>query len=195
MLVRILSLIFILSLAVGSAYTQSNNLLKNPNGDDGLQSWRAFGNASVSDCIGTGKCFSIHQDGFVFQDINAPETAVGTFVVLISFASIEETNPDGPLGRPYLFGYFMSSGELRNATVLSNLTGQEMANRPSASGEWVKQYGIFKIPEKTRRIRIFLRSGCPKTTTSVNCASHFREPGIFLFTTEDEAKLFVGSYQ
>ena len=195
MVVRILSLIFILSLPVGSAYAQSNNLLKNPNGDDGLQSWRAFGNASVSDCLGLGKCFSIHQDGFMFQDIDVSEAAVGTLAVLISFASIEETNPDGSLGRPYLYGYFMSSGELRNAAIFSNLTGQEMANRPTASGEWVKQYGVFKIPEKTRRIRIFLRSGCPKTTTSVNCASHFREPGIFLFTTEDAAKVFVGSYQ
>ena len=63
--------------------------MKNPNGDDGLQSWRAFGNASVVDCS-TGKCFSIHEDGFILQDVSVDESAVGMFAILIGFASIED---------------------------------------------------------------------------------------------------------
>ncbi len=181
-------------LIAGPASGQSNNLLKNSNGDDGLQIWHVLGNASVSDCLGTGKCFSIFQDAFIFQDIDVPESATGMFAVLISFASIEP-NSGGPLGHPYLYGYFMSSGDLRKATVFSNLNGQEMANPPSASGEWVKQYGVFRIAEKTGKIRIFLRSGCPKTASSLSCVSHFREPGVFLFPGEDEAKAFVSTYQ
>ena len=193
MMKHIVSLTCLL-LAVGSASAQGNNLLKNPNGDDGLQSWRAFGNASVVDCS-TGKCFSIHEDGFILQDVSVDESAVGMFAVLIGFASIEEPDSDRSLGHPYLYGYMMSSGTLRSATIFSYLTGQEMRNHPTASGEWVKQHGIFKVPEKTGRIRIFLRSGCPRTKPSVNCVSRFRGPGVFLFSTEDEAKAFVGSYQ
>ena len=194
MLKRIVCLTCLL-LVIGSASAQSNNLLKNPNGDEGLQFWRVFGNASVTDCAAGGKCFSIHEDGYILQDMNVSESAAGMFAALIGFASIEETNPEGSLGRPYLYGYFMSSGELRSATIISSLTGQEMGNHPSANGEWVKQYGVFKLPEKTGRIRLFLRSGCPKTQTSVKCVSRFREPGVFLFGTEDEAKAFVGGYQ
>ncbi len=194
MVVRIVSVLCLL-LAVGSASAQSANLLKDPTGAEGLQAWRVFGNASVSDCPGDGKCFSIHQDGYILQDINIPESSVGTFAVLIGFASIEDTNPEGSLGHPYLYGYMMNPGEPRGGTIFSYLTGQEMANRPSASGEWVKQYGVFKVPDKTGRIRMFLRSGCPKTQTASNCVSRFRGPGVFLFATEEEAKTFIGSYQ
>lgn len=181
-------------LIFGSASGQSNNLLKNSNGDQGLQSWRVFGNAAVSDCPGAGKCFSIFQDAFIFQDIDVSESAAGMFAVLVSYASIE-TNPVGPLGHPYLHGYFMSSGDLRTATVLSNLSGQEMASVPRTSDEWVKQHAVFRVPEKTGGIRIFLRSGCPKTASSASCVSHFRGPGIFLFSSEDEARTFVNAYQ
>lgn len=180
-------------LVFGSAAGQSNNLLKNSNGDEGLQSWRVFGNASVSDCPGAGKCFSIFQDAFIFQDIDISESA-GMFAVLISFASIE-TNPSGPLGHPYVHGYFMTSSDLKKTAILANLSGQEMASPPSASAEWVKQHGVFKVPDKTGAIRIFLRSGCPRTASSTGCVSRFRQPGIFLFSSEDEAKAFVNAYQ
>jgi len=185
-------------LLVGSASGQSNNLLKNSNGDEGLQSWRVFGNAAVSDCPGVGKCFSIFQDAFIFQDITAPENAVGMFAVLISFASIETNSggpSGGPLGHPYLHGYFMNSIDLKKAAILANLSGQEMSSPPVANAAWVKQYGVFKVTEQAGAIRIFLRSGCPKTAASAACVSHFRGPGIFLFSTEDEAKAFANAYQ
>jgi len=181
-------------LLVGSVSGQSNNLLKNANGDEGFQTWRVFGNAAVSDCPGSGKCFSIFQDAFIFQDITVSESAAGMFAVFISFASIE-TNPAGPLGHPYLHGYFMNSVDLKKAAILANLSGQEMSSPPTANGEWVKQHGVFKVPEQAGAIRIFLRSGCPKTASSAACVSHFRGAGIFLFSTEDEAKAFANAYQ
>jgi len=185
-------------LLVGSASGQTNNLLKNANGDEGLQSWRVFGNATVSDCPGSGKCFSINQDAFIFQDITVSESAAGMFAVLISFASIETNSggvSGGVLGHPYLHGYFMNSGDPKKAAILANLSGQEMSSPPTANGEWVRQHGVFKVPGQAGAIRIFLRSGCPKTASSATCISHFRAPGIFLFSTEDEAKAFANAYQ
>jgi hypothetical protein len=181
-------------LLVGSAFGQSNNLLKNSNGDDGLQSWRVFGNASVSECPDARKCFSIFQDAFIFQDIAISQSAAGMFAVLISFASID-TNPAEPLGHPYLHGYFMNSADLKKAAILANLSGQEMSSPPTANAAWIKQHGVFKVPEQAGAIRIFLRSGCPKNASSAACVSHFRGPGIFLFSTEDEAKAFANAYQ
>lgn len=188
--------LILLLVGAASAPGQSNNLLKNSNGNEGLQSWLVSGNGSISDCVGLGKCFSIWQDGFIYQDVDVSEAATGTFAVFISFASIEEPAQDARLlGHPYLYGYFMTAGELRKATVLSRPNGQEMANHPSANGEWVKQYGVFKVPENTGRIRIFLRSGCSKTASSVSCVSHFREPGVFIFPNEDAARAFINTYQ
>ena len=195
LMARIGGLILLL-FGVASASGQSNNLLKNSNGDEGSQSWLVSGNSSISDCVGLGKCFSIWQDGFIYQDVDVSESVAGTFAVFIAFASIEEPAQDARLlGHPYLYGYFMTAGELRKATVLSRPNGQEMAYHPSANGEWVKQYGVFKVPDKTRRIRIFLRSGCSKTASSVSCVSHFRAPGVFIFSNEDEARAFINTYQ
>lgn len=191
-----IGILIVLLFEVASASGQSNNLLKNSNGDEGLKSWLVSGNGSVAECVGLGKCFSIWQDGFIYQDVDVAEAAAGTFAVFIAFASIEEPTQEARLlALPYLYGYFMSGGELRKATVLSRPNGQEMANHPSANGEWVKQYGVFKVPDQTGRIRIFLRSGCSKTASSVSCVSHFREAGVFVFSTEDEARAFINTYQ
>src|SRR5262249_32706564 len=119
----------------------------------------------------------------------------GEFAVLIGFASVEEPNPDPKhLARPYLFGYFMNSADLPQAKILANLTGQDMAG-PAKMGEGGKQDGIFKNGPGPGSIRIFLRSGCPKTAPAVICSSRFRQPGIFRFSSEDAARVFVDSYQ
>ena len=183
----------VLLLMAASAFAQSNNLVRNSNGEEGLQFWRVFGNASTIDCT-TGKCFAINQDAFIYQDVDVSDSATGMYALLIGLGSIEQSDPKAT-GRPYLHGYFLTGGELRSATLLANLSGQEMESRPAANGEWVKQSGVFRVPAKTGRIRIFLRSGCGKTEGSTNCVSHFRSAGIFLFATEDEAKAFASNYQ
>ncbi len=179
-----------------TASAQSNNLLKNANGDDALKFWTVMGNATVAECVGAEKCFSLTQDAFLYQDVEISDGTPGTFAVLISLSSIEEPNASQQqMGRPYLFGYFMNSRELRTAKILANLSGQEMSQRPSSSGEWVRQSGVFKIAEGTRAIRMFLRSGCAKSEASATCSSHFRKPGVFLFNSEEEAKAFIATYQ
>jgi len=181
-------------LLLSSASAQSN-LVQNPSAEEGLKYWRVFGNASASDCVSAGKCFSANQDAFLFQDIDIPEGAAGKFALFISFSAIEKSNSPPALAQPYLHGYFMTSGDLRKATVLANLSGQDMARRPNANGEWVKEFGVFLVPERTGRIRIFIRSGCGKSEPSSVCVSHFRNAGVFLFETEDAARVFVTSYQ
>src|SRR5262245_39574990 len=127
-------------LAAGSASPQSNNLLKNPNGDEGLQFWRVSGDASVTDCLDAGNCFSISRDGFIFQDVTVAETVTGEFAVLIALASTEEPNADvRHLARPYLSGYFMSAGDLPQARILANLNGQALAARARTTSDWTKQ--------------------------------------------------------
>ena len=192
---RALQLLFLLALA-GSAAAQSNNLLRNANSDEGLQFWHVFGNTVINDCAGDGKCFSMSQDAFVYQDVEIAASPDPTYAVLIGFSRIEQPNVDAKqLGHPYLYGYFMDSTNARNAKIISNLNGQEMGATPTASGQWTRDYGIFKVAEGTRSIRIFMRSGCPKSGSSATCTSNFRRPGIFLFTSEEEANAFVSTYQ
>jgi hypothetical protein len=194
MIFRIATLAFGLLLH-GLASAQPGNLLKNPNGEEGMQGWRVFGEAAVTDCMIVGNCFAISKDGFIYQDVTVSDTATGDFAVLIGLAAIDEPNPDPKhLAHPYLFGYFMSSADLPQAKILANLTGQEMS-APARLSEWIKQYGIFKIAPGTVSIRLFLRSGCPKTAASEICTSRFRKPGVFRFRSEAEARVFVDSYQ
>src|SRR5215467_5269421 len=149
---------FLIIFMLGSALAQSSNLVRNASADEGLQFWRVFGNASAADCTG-GKCFAINQDAFIYQDVDVTDSATGMYALLIGLTAIEQANPKAP-GLPYLHGYFLTAGELRSATLLANLSGQEMENHPGANGEWVKQSGVFRVPAKTGRIRIFLRAGC-----------------------------------
>jgi hypothetical protein len=190
---RLAALLFCL-LMLGSASAQSNNLVRNPTGEDGAQFWRVFGNASAADCSAVGKCFAINQDAFIYQDIDVTDNATGMYAVFISLTEIEQAASKAH-GVPSIHGYFLTAGELRTATLLSNLAGQEMENRPSADDEWVKQFGVFRVPARTGRIRIFLHSGCGKTETSANCVSHFRKAGVFLFGSEEEARAFAATYQ
>ena len=191
-----LAVVLCASVAGNSIYAQASNLLKNANGEDELRSWVVMGNAAVTDCYPGAKCFAISQDAFIYQDVGVPEGTSNSFALLIGFTSIEEPNASAKqLGKPYLFGYFMSAGDLRTAKLIAKLSGQEMSKIPGSSGEWVTQFGVFKLAESTRRIRIFLRSGCAKSDPSIICTSHFRKPGIFLFNSEEEARAFVNGYQ
>jgi hypothetical protein len=193
--VRLTVFLWLSSLAAGAS-AQSNNLLKNANLDDGTQFWRFFGNTTVTDCLGTQKCFSLTQEAFVYQDVEVTENIAGTYAVLIAFTSIEEPNVEARrLGHPYLFGDFLNSSEQRDAGINSKLKGRIVATRPKASGEWVRQYGVLRVAEGTRYVRIKLSSGCPYTTSSATCTSFFRRPGIFLFGSEEEANAFVSAYQ
>jgi hypothetical protein len=155
--------------------------------------WRAYGKATVGECATGGTCFILGNDDYILQDVPIAKDNMGWFAVLIGRATSERLNGKAA-GWPSLYGYMMDPGNSTSGYVYEYLQGQSMDGQPKASGEWIKLWGIYRIPEKTGRIRLFLFPGCRIGKTPDACASRFRDVGIYLFAREDEAKTFVSQY-
>jgi hypothetical protein len=189
-----LALLFLVVVDVAVS-AQSKNLLQNPNAEQGLLYWRAYGKATVAECSTASTCFVLGNDDYILQDVPIAKEHVGWFAVLIGRATSESLKPGGNVvGWPSLYGYMMDPGNSTSGYVYEYLQEQNMDGQPKASGEWIKLWGIYKVPEKTGRIRLFLHPGCKTAKTPDGCTSRFRDAGIYLFSSEAEAKSFVSQY-
>ena len=184
-----------LLVAVDTATAQAINRLQNPTGEQGLQHWRAYGKGNVSSLQTGITCFVLGNVDYILQDVPITKDDVGMFAVLITRASTEGSNVDGSVaGWPSLYGYMMDPGNSTSGYVYEYFQDPSMGGQPKA-GAWEKLWGIYRVPEKTGRIRLFLFPGCKKANTQDNCTSRFRDAGIYLFGTQEEAKDFVRQYQ
>ena len=185
-----LSLLF-LFLAPALASAQANNLLENPKAELDAQHWRAMGEATIEEFDGK-RSFVVRNGGYFLQDVILPEGAAGQYAVLIGRGSSERINADGAItGLPYLYGYMMVPGVPNGGRVLDYLQGQRMLCSARTANEWVKMWGIFKVPVGTSVIRFFLdqalRGGVPHNGS----AARFNDLGLYLFATKEEAQAFV----
>jgi hypothetical protein len=69
-----------------------------------------------------------------------------------------------------------------------------MLSSATSVGEWVKMWGIFKVPEGTGRIRFFLNQALRQGVPHNGSAARFDDLGLYLFPTEEEAKSFAAGY-
>lgn len=190
--ISILLVFVCLSLITGSA--QTTNLLHNPNADLDAKHWRQFGKATIEEDNG-GKVFVVRDGGYFIQDVVMREAAAGKFAVLIGRGSSERVNADGAItGLPYLYGYMMAPGEPNAGQILEYLQQQRMRSSATAIGEWVKMWGLFKVPEGTGRIRFFLNQALRKGLPHNGSAARFDDLGLYLFSTREEAEAFVNGY-
>ena len=183
-----------LCLAAVPTNAQTGNLLQNPKADLDAQHWRAFGQAAVEEVNGN-RCFVLSNGGYFLQDVILPEGAVGQYAVLIGRGSSERINPDGAItGLPHLYGYMMAPGEPNGGRIIAYLQGQQMRSSATLVGEWVKMWGIFRVPEGTSRIRFFLSQALRQGVPHNGSAARFDDLGLYLFPTEEEAKSFGDSH-
>ena len=193
------SLIFrglmILSVFVSGASihnAQYRNLLENPNADQELKRWRAFGEATVEVSTGNNSCFVVRNGGYFFQDVLLTDDAVGQYAVLIGRGASERINDNGAItGLPYLYGYMM---EEKGDSVLAYLQGQQMLANTRMRDEWVDMWGIFRVPEKTKRIRFFLNQALRNGVPHNGSAARFDNLGLYLFAVKEDAEAFVRQY-
>jgi hypothetical protein len=190
---RSLLSLLLLCLAITQASAQEN-LLQNPNADLEAQHWRAFGQATVEEVNGN-RLFVVRNGGYFLQDVVLPEGSVGKFAVLIGRGSSERINPDGAItGLPSLYGYMMAPGNPGGGRISAYLQGQQMLGSATFAGEWVKMWGVFKVPKGTGRIRFFLNQALRQDVPHNGSAARFDDLGLYLFTTEEEARSFAASY-
>lgn len=174
---------------------QSRNLLENPNADLGAESWRAFGDATVQLETGNNKCFVVRNGGYFIQNVPVPDDAAGQYLVLIGRGASQRINDDGAItGLPYLYGYVMEEGPPTGGRVLAYLQGQRMRADPKIRDEWVDMWGIFQVPERTKRIRFFLNQALRRGVPHNGSAARFDNLGLYLFATKEDAEVFVNQY-
>ena len=171
---------------------QYRNLLENPNADQELNRWRAFGEATVEVSTGNNSCFVVRNGGYFFQDVLLTGDAVGQYAVLIGRGASERINDNGAItGLPYLYGYMM---EEKGDSVLAYLQGQQMLANTRMRDDWVDMWGIFRVPEKTKRIRFFLNQALRNGVPHNGSAARFDNLGLYLFAVKEDAEAFVRQY-
>jgi hypothetical protein len=189
-----LKLIFLSAMLTATAALASaqTNLLQNPQADMQSQSWRTHGQATVETCATDNPCFVVRSGGYFIQDVSLSSEAIGQYALLIASGSSERINADGAItGLPYLYGYMMDAGNPRGDYVLDYLQGQNMRALASRENEWVIMWGIFRVPEGTRRIRFFLNQAERKGVPHNGSAARFDDVGLYLFATEQDARAFA----
>ena len=178
------------------ANAQTDNLLLNPKANDGTNNWRAFGSAEVEQSDDSDWRFVVRNNGHFFQDVQLPEDAAGKYALLIGRVSSERIDPDGAItGLPSLYGYMMDGANPRGGRILSYLQGQQMLCRAQTVNEWVTAWGIFEVPDGTHAIRFFLNQAERKDVPQNGSAARFDDLGLYLFSTEGEAKAFAQAYK
>jgi hypothetical protein len=193
--IKLAMLLLWFSMTPVSTSAQSNNLLQNPNADDGANHWRAFGDAAVEESPESGPHFRVRNMGYFLQDVTLPDGAAGKYALLIGRVSSERINADGAItGLPYLYGYMMKGANQGGGRILSYLQGQQMSCVARKENEWVSAWGIFQVPDGTSAIRFFLEQAERKGVPQNGSAARFDDLGLFLFDTEKEANAFVKSY-
>src|ERR1051325_3934871 len=115
---RCASLLLWVVLTTTLIQAQTNNLLQEPNADDGSNYWRPYGNATVEQTDGGNWRFVVRNKGYFLQDVTLPDGAIGKFALFIGRASSERINADGAItGLPYLYGYMMESADPRGGRI------------------------------------------------------------------------------
>ena len=191
-IIKSLRLFLFALLATTSVRAQSVNLLQNPNADLDTQFWRAMREATVEEIEGN-HCFVVRNGGSFYQDVTLIQDATGQYAVLVGRGSAERINADGAItGLPYLYGYMMSAAEPGGGRIHAHLQGQRMLGSATSKDEWVKMWGIFRVPEGTGRIRFFLSQASRQGVPHNGSAARFDDLGLFLFPTEEAARAFLG---
>jgi hypothetical protein len=188
-------LLLALCLSAITAGAQTENLLRNPKADLEEQYWQTFGQAAVEE-VGENRVFVVRDGGYLLQDVALPGDAVGKFAVLIGRGSSERINPDGAItGLPYLYGYMMAPGGSEGGRIIAYLQGQRMLCSATFVGEWVKMWGVFRVPEGAGSIRFFLKQALRRGVPYNGSAARLDDLGLYLFPTEEEAESFAASYR
>jgi hypothetical protein len=192
---RSLSL-FVAVVSASAAVNAQSNLLRNPDADQGEQSWRAFGDSEIETTTTKDTYFVVRNGGYFLQDVEFPKDAAGKYIVFIGRGASERVNPDGAItGLPYLYGYMMQPPAAGKNEILSYLQGQQMLAQTSVRDDWVTMWGIFEVPEGTTKVRFFLNQALRAGVPHNGSAARFDHLGLYLFATRKEAQAFVREYQ
>jgi len=190
LLLGIISLI-LLSSCGGNGVPSPDNLLLNPNAEEGLDYWTSSGDAFIDDNYGTTSSFSLRNGGSFLQDVPI-DNENGQFALLIGCVASEYVHPDGAItDLPYIYGYMMRD----QSSIDAYLRGQRLNGEGISVNEWSTAWGVFEVPSTTIKVRFFLNQASMSGVPYSGSAAYFDKLGLFQFDSETSALKYVDKYQ
>jgi uncharacterized protein len=171
-----------------SSAIEEKNLLKNPSADQGMQYWKAYGEATTEYMSPENPYFVVRHKGYIMQDVPLPNAA-GKYVLIIGRVSSEWINANSAItGLPYIFGYMLEEEPQR--TVTGYIEGQNLLCSAEKEHEWVYAWGIFEVPRKSGRLTFILQQKKSPGVAKYGSAARFDDLGVYLFKSKEKAQSY-----
>ena len=189
-LVSLLVLVFTAALAGAQPWME--NFLVNANASEGSRGWAAEGTATTEAREGV-TCFTVRNGGSFAQEIELPAGATGQFAVLLGRGQAERISPDGAItGLPYLYAIVLTADRRR---IIDYWQGQNLLARPGRRDEWVKMFGVYRVPAGGAYVSVQLRQAEAAGTPHDGSAARFSGVRLYLFSSEAGARAYAEHYQ
>lgn len=190
LLLGIISLI-LLSSCGGNGVPPPDNLLLNPNAEEGSDYWTISGDATIDDNYAATSTFAVSNGGSFHQDVPIVSEN-GQYALLIGCVTTEYVHPDGAItDLPYLYGYMMQN----QSNIDAYLRGQRMSGEGISINEWSTAWGVFEVPSTTIKVRFFLHQASMSGVPHSGSAAYFDKLGLYQFDSETSAFKFIDNYQ
>jgi len=174
------------------AIVPGQNLLENPDGAAAGAGWLALGDAKVESCDGN-PCFVLRNRGNFHQTVPLPPSASGKYVVLIGSGAAERINPDGAItGLPSIHAIAAIPGTGR---TLTHFGGQQLFIQLRTPNEWTTLSGVFVVPVGAVRLSLELNQAERRDVPQNGSATRFDHVGVFLFSSESDARAFIAGWR
>jgi hypothetical protein len=175
---------------------QSTNILNGPFADEFMDYWTADGDAVIEEVNGD-PCFVLRDGGFFSQEIDLPEDVFGKFILVIGTVSSERINANGIItDLPYFYGYMMAENteNENSADIYAYLKSTDVFDSMKIENEWVVTWDIFPVQDNSRRIKLFLNQAAQRGVPHNGSAARFDDLGVYIFSSMEQARLFVDEY-
>jgi hypothetical protein len=147
---------------------------------------RGRGEATIEEINGD-KVFVVPKDSWFRQDVKVNDAAIGKYALFIGLVSSERAASDKPIPvLPYIYVWIFNPGKA--------MRGQKLSNDAKSKNEWVVIYGIFPVEKEANLIRFFLYQS-ESNDASYNDSTRFKNVGLYLFETEEDALKFAKAYK
>ncbi len=175
---------------------QPTNILNGPFADESMDYWTADGDAVIEEVNGD-PCFVLRDGGFFSQEIDLPEDVFGKFILIIGTVSSERINANGIItGLPYFYGYMMAENTENedSADIYAYLQSTDAFDSINIENEWVVTWEIFPVQEDSGSIQLFLNQAEQRGVPHNGSAARFDDLGVYVFSSVEQARLFVDEY-
>ena len=184
-------LFLMVTFLLGQAGALTDNLIRPSAATDRAKGWQPLVDATPEVFVGVSS-LSVRHPGRWLQEVELAPAAAGTYAVLTGKGQSDRINLDRTItGQPHLYATVQSVDKRR---ILDYWQGQHMRALPENAVDWVKMWGIFKVPEGAGSVLVQLSQGERRGSPPDGSTARFADVRMYLFRTEAAAQAFVDHF-